>query len=305
MNGQGAESKTTVQINAGTKDTWALAKHDLLTTIGGSTWKATWGSEDAPTNVDIVRIYQSVDPTVTATSQKYTARELNALPRDAVAAANKRGYEVLNKMMKKDSPAKEIITRGSASGKIPLFQGVVLYKVLCERWSADEVDPMDSSTLMAKLGRLTMEKGEDAGGFISTFESLVDSLASKDPPQTLPAVYLVQRLGGALPKPYREIKKNVMKGKYADISELTKAILTEENVIRNQSDFGLDSDDDDTTNDGAAAAAKAEATLKKKKEKRVAQKKKKKEKAESDAQAQAAHGKGKGGDGKNINNQNR
>ena len=70
MNEQGAESKTTVQINAGTKDTWALAKHDQLTTIGSSTWKATWGSEDAPTNVDIVRIYQYVDPTVTATSQK-------------------------------------------------------------------------------------------------------------------------------------------------------------------------------------------------------------------------------------------
>ena len=61
-----SESKNSVQTNAGTKETWGLAKHDLLTTIGGSTWKTTWGEGRDAVSVDIVRIYQTAGPTITA-----------------------------------------------------------------------------------------------------------------------------------------------------------------------------------------------------------------------------------------------
>jgi len=154
-----------------------------------------------------------------------------------------------------------------------------------------------------------MKKGEDAGGFISGFDSLVDSLAAKDPPQILPDIYLLQRLGAALPKPYKEIKKNVMLGEYSTIEDLTKAILKEETVLRNRSAFGLGSDDENSDTEALAAAAPK---ISKSKKKREAKKKKKATAKEieaqgTQAQAQAAHGGkgGKGKGGKDKNNANR
>ena len=123
-------------VNAGTKESWGLAKHDLLTTAGGSSWKSNWGTLEAPVEVDFVKLYQTVDATVTGAALQYSPQQRAALPKEAIAAASKRGYEVLNLMMEKGSPAKDFITRGSASGKIPLFSGLLLYKLLCDRWSA-------------------------------------------------------------------------------------------------------------------------------------------------------------------------
>ena len=134
----------------GTKEDWSLSKHNFKTSL-----HAKWTASDFG-DINILKLFNYVDVSVTSATEKYTAREVRALNDAHVAEASKRAYELLNVMMPRGSPAKEIITNGSQNGTISIGDGLALFRIFCDNWSLLEADTTDTTDLALQLANKKM-----------------------------------------------------------------------------------------------------------------------------------------------------
>ena len=273
-----ATTRQRVVQSDGTKEDFQNAKHNFLTSLH-THWK-----ESDHNDMEVLKYYCAADVSVTNASSKYDSAELAGLKDADKVHADKRGYEILNLMMARGSPAVTIIQTGARNGSIPIGSGFRLFQHMCDEWSLLDADTTDTNKLALDLASKKMVPDEDAGTFIRDFNTIVDKLRNKDPPQIFPDVFLIQRMAAALDPRFEKIIDLAIEGAYSTPSELHTAVRKHEKVLSNKSIFGLGND----TAGAAAAGDNAAAGTKKKK---------KKKKRADDSNAAAAHEKG-GGKGK-------